>query len=213
MFDLQRLRRRATERGFATGGFTTRGFTMIELLVVLSIVMILSSIALIQYRTSVTAAKEAVLRSDLHLMRDAIDLTPRRWATYPSSLDSLVSEGYLFAIPDDPFNHGRKDDWVTTPSDPDPNNPTAATGISRRQALEPGHRTRRVQCARTGNALRYVIVVSSQRRHASVLHRAAGLARMANLFTKTNREAVKGVKDSREAARRAKTLMIWYRAV
>ena len=105
------------------------GFTMIELLVVLSIIMILSSIILVQYRQSVTAAREAVLRSDLHLMRDAIDQYYADKGTYPSSLDTLVSEGYLRAIPDDPFNKGRKDNWVTTPSEPDPNNPTAATGI------------------------------------------------------------------------------------
>jgi general secretion pathway protein G len=102
---------------------------MIELLVVLSIIMILSSIALVQYRNSVTAAKEAVLRADLHLMRDAVDQYYADKGAYPASLDSLVSEGYLRAIPDDPFNKGRKDNWVTTASEPDPNNPTAASGV------------------------------------------------------------------------------------
>jgi general secretion pathway protein G len=105
------------------------GFTMIELIVVLAIIMVLTSVALVQYRQSVVAAREAVLRSDLHLMRDAIDQYYADKGTYPASLDTLVSEGYLRSIPDDPFVSGRKDNWVTTPSEPDPNNPTAATGI------------------------------------------------------------------------------------
>jgi general secretion pathway protein G len=117
---MQQLRRRRTEAG---------GWTLIELLVVLSIIMILATMAMLQYRQSVTAAKEAVLKSDLHLMNDAIDQYYADKGTYPSSLDTLMSEGYLRTVPEDPFERGRKDTWVTTPSEPDPNNPTAATGI------------------------------------------------------------------------------------
>jgi general secretion pathway protein G len=117
---MQHMRRRRESAG---------GFTMIELIVVLAIIMVLTSVALVQYRQSVVAAREAVLRSDLHLMRDAIDQYYADKGAYPASLDTLVSEGYLRSIPDDPFVSGRKDNWVTTPSEPDPNNPTAATGI------------------------------------------------------------------------------------
>jgi general secretion pathway protein G len=104
------------------------GWTLIELIVVLSIIMILSSIALAQYRNSVVAAKEAVLRTNLFRMRDAIDQYYADKAVYPSSLDSLVSEGYLRTVPIDPMTR-TKDTWITVPSDPDPNNPTAAVGI------------------------------------------------------------------------------------
>jgi len=117
---MQQIRRRRAAAG---------GFTMIELIVVLAIIMVLTSVALVQYRQSVVAAREAVLRSDLHLMRDAIDQYYADKGAYPASLDTLVSEGYLRSIPDDPFTSGRKDNWVTTPSEPDPNNPTAATGV------------------------------------------------------------------------------------
>ena len=101
---------------------------MIELLVVLSIIMILSSIALVQYRNSVRAAREAVLRSDLHLMRDAIDQYYADKGTYPDSIDSLVGEHYLRAVPLDPITNSTST-WVTVPADPDPNNPSASVGI------------------------------------------------------------------------------------
>ena len=104
------------------------GFTMIELLVVLSIILILSSLALAQYRTSVTHTQEAVLKSNLFRMRDAIDQYYADKGSYPQSLDALVSEGYLRKLPDDPFTK-QSDSWVTVPSEPDPNNPTASTGI------------------------------------------------------------------------------------
>jgi general secretion pathway protein G len=104
------------------------GFTIIELLVVLSLIVILASMGMAQYRTSQTHAREAVLKQDLFQMRDAIDQYFADKNQYPGTLDALVSEGYVRKIPVDPFTSSA-DTWQTIPSEPDPNNPTAPTGI------------------------------------------------------------------------------------
>jgi len=104
-----------------------RGWTLIELLVVLSLIMILASLALTQYRNSIVQAKEAAMRSDLFLMRDAIDQYYADKGKYPDSLDTLVSEHYLRAIPKDPLTN--QTDWQTTQADPEPGSVSTSTGI------------------------------------------------------------------------------------
>jgi len=105
------------------------GWTLIELLVVISLIMILSSIALVSYRNSVTHAKEAALRSDLFLMRDAIDQYYADKGKYPESLDALVSESYLRTIPKDPFTDSTTT-WQTTEADAPPGTvSTSSPGI------------------------------------------------------------------------------------
>ncbi len=104
------------------------GFTLIELLVVLSIIVVLASIGLAQYRNSVVYASEAVLKQDLTLMRDAIDQYYADKGQYPSTLEALVSDGYLRKIPDDPFTKSASS-WQAVPAEPDPNNPTAQPGV------------------------------------------------------------------------------------
>jgi general secretion pathway protein G len=88
------------------------GWTLIELLVVLSIILILAAMALTQYRNSVLHAKEAALRSDLYLMRDAIDQYYADKGKYPETIETLVTERYLRAIPRDPIT-GATDTWQT----------------------------------------------------------------------------------------------------
>ncbi|OFV92695.1 MAG: hypothetical protein A3G76_02485 [Acidobacteria bacterium RIFCSPLOWO2_12_FULL_65_11] len=104
------------------------GFTLIELLVVLSLILILSTIGLTQYRTSIIHANEAVLREDLFRMRDAIDQHYADKGQYPGGLTELVSAGYMRSVPVDPVTKSA-DSWQTIPSEPDPNNPTAPTGV------------------------------------------------------------------------------------
>jgi general secretion pathway protein G len=104
------------------------GFTIIELLVVMAIVVILATMGLAQYRNSIVHANEAVLSEDLFRMRDAIDQYYADKGQYPGALDALVSEGYMRKIPVDPFTRAA-DSWQTVPSEPDPNNPTAAPGL------------------------------------------------------------------------------------
>jgi general secretion pathway protein G len=105
-----------------------RGFTLIELIVVATILMVLAAMALVQYRGSVIRAREAVLMTDLFHMRDAIDQYYADKTQWPSTLDSLVSDGYLRKIPDDPFTRSSTT-WQAIPSEPDPNNPSASPGV------------------------------------------------------------------------------------
>jgi general secretion pathway protein G len=111
-----------------TQSWSERGFTLIELLAVMAIMIVLAGFALVQYRNSVIRAREAVLKEDLFRMRDAIDQYYADKAQWPGSLDSLVSEGYLRKLPDDPFTQNSSS-WQTVPSEPDPNNPSASPGI------------------------------------------------------------------------------------
>jgi general secretion pathway protein G len=104
------------------------GFTLIELLVVISLIIVLASIGMVQYATSVTRAKEAVLKEDLFRLRDAIDQYYADKSKYPASLEALVSEKYLRQVPVDPITN-RADSWQTVMAEPDPLNPTAESGI------------------------------------------------------------------------------------
>jgi general secretion pathway protein G len=105
-----------------------RGFTLIELLVVISLISILAAMGMVQYRNSVQRTKEATLKTDLFHMRDAIDQYYADKGKYPSSLDALVSDGYLRKIPEDPITLSSTT-WQTVPAEPDPANPSAEPGV------------------------------------------------------------------------------------
>src|SRR6478752_585690 len=105
-----------------------RGFTMIELLVVLTLIIILATIGMTQYRSSVIHSREAVLKEDLFRMRDAIDQYYADKGQYPSTIDALVTDGYLRKVPEDPFTKSNSS-WQTVPAEPDPANPTAEPGV------------------------------------------------------------------------------------
>jgi general secretion pathway protein G len=105
-----------------------RGFTLIELMVVMSLIVVLASVGLTVYANSVTRAKEAVLKEDLFRMRDAIDQYFADKNRYPTSLEELVSEKYLRAIPIDPMTNSA-DTWQTVLAEPEPGNTTTTSGI------------------------------------------------------------------------------------
>jgi len=105
-----------------------RGFTMIELLVVMTLIVILATMGMTQYKTSQVYAREAVLKEDLFRMRDAIDQYYADKGQYPSTIDALVSDGYLRKVPEDPFTKSSSS-WQTVPAEPDPANPTAEPGV------------------------------------------------------------------------------------
>jgi general secretion pathway protein G len=108
---------------------TSRGFTLIELLVVISMISILAAMGMVQYRNSVRRTQEVTLKNDLFQMRDAIDQFYADKGKYPASLDSLVSDGYIRKIPDDPITQSATT-WTTVPAEPDPGNPSTEAGIS-----------------------------------------------------------------------------------
>ena len=101
-------------RGSKTSGQS--GFTLIELMIVMTIIALLAAIAIPSYIRSVTKAKEAVLKEDLHTMRTAIDSYTVDKEKAPQSLDDLVQAGYLKSIPIDPIT-SRNDSWSTSQSD------------------------------------------------------------------------------------------------
>jgi general secretion pathway protein G len=92
------------------------GFTLIELMIVMAIIMILATIAIPIYVSTLKRAKEATLREDLHTMRTAIDSYTIDKEKAPDSLDDLVQAGYLKSIPVDPIT-GSSETWMTGMSD------------------------------------------------------------------------------------------------
>jgi general secretion pathway protein G len=105
-----------------------RGFTLIELMVVMAIVSILLSIAIPVYQKSITRAKESVLRNNLFTIRAMIDEYTIDKQKAPESLQDLVSEGYLRQIPQDPMT-GSDQSWKITMEDTPVAGSTGTPGI------------------------------------------------------------------------------------
>ena len=92
-----------------------RGFTMIELLVVLAILALLLTLATPKYFSGVDRAKEAVLKQDLAAAREAIDKFYGDQARYPGTLEELVQRKYLRAVPVDPITESAET-WIIVPA-------------------------------------------------------------------------------------------------
>ena len=105
-----------------------RGFTLIEVLIVITLVVILAAVGMPTYQNSVRRSREAVLKEDLWRMRDAIDQYYADKNKYPQSLQDLVSDGYLREVPKDPMTDSAET-WVTVPAEPDPLNNSAEPGV------------------------------------------------------------------------------------
>ncbi len=102
------------ERGFTVS--CERGFTLVELMIVMLIIGVLAAIAIPSYTNSIKSAREAVLREDLHVMRQAIDSYTMDKEKAPQSLDDLVQSGYLKEIPKDPVTQSQTT-WVPDTDD------------------------------------------------------------------------------------------------
>ena len=102
------------------------GFTLLELIVVITIMGVLLSIALPNYRNSVLQARESVLRENLYRMRDLIDQYQSDKGKYPESLEALVTDGYVRKIPVDPMSTMP---WVEIPPETDATGNDVLPGI------------------------------------------------------------------------------------
>src|SRR5216684_9364137 len=103
------------------------GFTLLELMIVISILIILVSVALPQYQKTIMHARETVLHDDLFKMRSLIDQYAADKGKLPQSLEDLVTAGYLRELPTDPITD--KKDWVIATGD-DPYSTQGGTGIT-----------------------------------------------------------------------------------
>jgi general secretion pathway protein G len=103
-----------------------RGFTLLELMIVISILVILALIAVAQYNKTVLAAREATLRTDLHTMRRMIDQYAADKGKLPQSLDDLVTAGYIDEVKVDPITDQK--DWQVEFGD-DPGSTDNSQGV------------------------------------------------------------------------------------
>jgi general secretion pathway protein G len=113
--------------GEARSDHRALGFTLIELITVITMIGILAAIALPQYKMAILQSREAVLRENLFRLRDVIDQYYVDKGKYPAALEALVEDGYLREIPKDPITGAP--DWVTVPAEPGTEAPTEEPGI------------------------------------------------------------------------------------
>ena len=92
------------------------GFTLLELMIVMVVIGLLAAIAIPAYTTNIRHAREAVLKEDLHVLRQAIDSYTVDKQKAPQALDDLVQSGYIKVMPIDPFTH-RSDTWMPVEAD------------------------------------------------------------------------------------------------
>ena len=95
---------------------TEQGFTLLELMIVMVVISLLAAIAIPAYTSNIKHAREAVLKEDLHVLRQAIDSYTVDKQKAPQSLDDLVQSGYVKVMPIDPFTH-RSDTWMPVQED------------------------------------------------------------------------------------------------
>jgi general secretion pathway protein G len=101
--------------GMAGARGKQKGFTLLELMIVMAIILILATLGAARYEQSIIRAHEAALKHDLFVMRNAIQQYTLDKEAGPTSLDDLVSAGYLREVPRDPLT--RQKDWTTSSDD------------------------------------------------------------------------------------------------
>ena len=103
------------------------GFTLLELMIVITVIIILAAIVLPQYQKTIIATREAVLRDDLFNMRKLLDQYAADKQKLPQSLDDLVTGGYMRELPKDPITG--QADWTIVTGE-DPNSSSGEQGVT-----------------------------------------------------------------------------------
>ena len=107
-------KRTGNSRGGDRGINNRQGYTLIEMMIVISIISILATLAMPSFQRSLIRAKETNLHRTLFILRDTIDQYYADHGRYPDSLQDLETDKYIRQIPMDPFT-GSSDTWVTIP--------------------------------------------------------------------------------------------------
>ena len=126
-FRISNFQRSANNSQFAIRNSPSKGFTLLELMIVISIIIILVSVALPQYQKTIMHTRETILSYDLNTMRKLIDEYAADKGKLPQSLDDLVTAGYMRDVPKDPITDNK--DWNIVTGD-DPYSSEGGTGIT-----------------------------------------------------------------------------------